>query len=76
MAITSHDHPSCETERAAALLMGLFRAVGDGCHTLTLVTSANGSDIGIAVPFHIEGEEFDADPEDALASRRPWAGAR
>ncbi len=66
MAITSHDHPSYETERAAALLMGLFRAVEDGCHTLILVTSANGSDIGIAVPFHVEGEQFDADPEDAL----------
>ncbi|MFJ6355358.1 hypothetical protein ACIQKB_38605 [Streptomyces sp. NPDC092046] len=66
MAITSHDRPAYEVERAAALLMGLFEAVGDGCHTLTLVAYANGSPLAIAVPFHVEGEEFDADPDLAL----------
>ncbi|MFI8769582.1 hypothetical protein ACIGN6_32385 [Streptomyces sp. NPDC053792] len=30
------------------------------------MASANGSPLGIAVPFHVEGEAFDADPDLAL----------
>ncbi|MFE5797013.1 hypothetical protein ACFQ8C_31155 [Streptomyces sp. NPDC056503] len=65
MAHEPHD-PLQEIQRAGSLLMGLFRAVGTGYHTLTLETSANASRLGIAIPFIIEGKEFDADRDAVL----------
>ncbi|MGW6572004.1 hypothetical protein ACWGAN_07480 [Streptomyces sp. NPDC054945] len=66
MAITSHNHTPYEVERAAALLMGFFNAVGDGCHALVIAASANGDSLGITVPFHNDGDTTDLDPDDAL----------
>ncbi|MEV8537245.1 hypothetical protein [Streptomyces sp. NPDC051211] len=66
MAITSHDRTPYEVERAAALLMGFFNAVGDGCHVLVVAVSANGDTLSISVPFHNDGDTTDLDPDDAL----------
>ncbi|MFD3728851.1 hypothetical protein [Streptomyces sp. NPDC058671] len=66
MAITSHDRTPYEVQRAAALLMGFFDAVGDGCHVLVVAASANGDSLSITVPFHKDGEAADVDPDDAL----------
>lgn len=62
--------------RAAALLMGLFAAAGDGRHALVIAASANGESLGITVSFHKDGVVTDLDPDDALEAmslRRSWA---
>lgn len=51
-------------ERATDLLLGLFDAVGDGCHALT-VSIAGGV---MTVPFHNSGEYTDVDVETALTA--------
>ncbi|GAA1590522.1 hypothetical protein [Streptomyces globosus] len=66
MAITSYDRTPYEVQRAAALLMGFFNAVGDGCHVLVVAASANGDTLSISVPFHNDGETTDVDPDHAL----------
>lgn len=66
MAITTHDRTPYEVERAAALVMGFFNAVGGGCHHLIVVALGNGGTLSISVPFHNDGETSDFDPDDAL----------
>lgn len=66
MTITSQDRTPYEVERSAALVMGFVNAVGDGCHHLTVVASANGGTLSASVSFHNDGETSDLDPDDAL----------
>lgn len=53
-------------ERAADLLMGLFGAVGDGCHTLTVSVTGRARGAVSVLPFHNFGEYTDVDEEAAL----------
>ncbi|MFD5427714.1 hypothetical protein [Streptomyces sp. NPDC127084] len=53
-------------ERAAALLMGLFGAVDDGCHTLTVSVAGRARGTVAVLPFRNVGEFTDVDTEVAL----------
>ena len=66
MTQTLHGIPMPDAERAADLLMGLFDAVGDGCHTLTVSVAGDARSLASMVPFHNQGDATTVDEEAAL----------
>ncbi|MEU5109617.1 hypothetical protein AB0H07_46540 [Streptomyces sp. NPDC021354] len=62
--MADHHFPS-EPERAVDLLLGIFDAVGDGCHTLTVWVTGAARSFVSHLPFHNNGPATAVDQEQA-----------
>ncbi|GAA0574619.1 hypothetical protein [Streptomyces mordarskii] len=54
-----------DAERATNLLISILSAVGDGCHTLTLMASGTAGSLVSVVPFHNTGDTTAIDEDEA-----------